>query len=98
MIRKSIPIRYRKDIQKATKLLKDEGCKSVYLFGSMVTGKIHPSSDIDLGVKGLPPAKFFKTYSKLYTGFDNEINLVDFDSDNQFFSMLEKLNEVVEIG
>ena len=95
---KSVPATYRKDIQKATKLLKDEGCKTVYLFGSMVTGKVRPSSDIDIGVKGLPPAKFFKTYSKLYMDFDTEINLVDFDSGSQFFSTLEKLNEVVEIG
>ena len=79
-------------------MLKNEGCTSVYLFGSMVTGKVHAHSDIDIGVKGLPPEKFFKTYSELYTGFDNEINLVDFDSDSHFFSLLKKLNEVVEIG
>ena len=94
----NIPAKYQEDIQKAAHLLKREGGEAVYLFGSMVTGKIHDHSDIDIGVKGLPPEKFFKTYSELYTGFDHEINLVDFDSDSRFFSLLEKLEEVVQIG
>ena len=98
MVLENVPIRYREDIRKAAQLLRNEGCETVYLFGSMVTGKTHANSDIDIGVKGLPPENFFKTYSKLYMGFDNEINLVDFDRDGQLFSLLERLDEVVEIG
>ena len=94
----NIPQKYKNDIDKATSLLKNEGCKSVYLFGSMVTGKIHNNSDIDIGIKGLPPEKFFKVYSKLYMNLDNEIHLVDFDYDEQFFSLLKRLGEVEEIG
>jgi predicted nucleotidyltransferase len=94
----NIPQKYKNDVDKATSLLKNEGCKSVYLFGSMVTGKIHNNSDIDIGIKGLPPEKFFKVYSRLYMNLDNEIHLVDFDYDEQFFSLLERLGEVVEIG
>ena len=94
----NIPQKYKNDIDKATSLLKNEGCKSVYLFGSMVTGKIHNNSDIDIGIKGLPPEKFFKVYSKLYMNLDNEIHLADFDYDKQFFSLLERLGEVAEIG
>jgi len=93
-----IPERYQKDITKANNFLKKEGCKTVFLFGSMVTGKIHDNSDIDIGVKGLPPEKFFKVYSKLYMNLDNEFHLVDFDCDNDFFSLLERLGEVVEVG
>jgi predicted nucleotidyltransferase len=93
----AIPEKYMEDIKKANNFLKNEGCKTVYLFGSMVTGKIHSNSDIDIGIKGLPPEKFFKVYSKLYMNLDNEIHLVDFDFDNQFFLLLERLDEVVEI-
>ncbi|WP_010258097.1 nucleotidyltransferase family protein [Treponema primitia] len=93
----SIPERYLDDIKKATNLLKNEGCKSVFLFGSMVTGKIHENSDIDIGIKGLPPEFFFKAYSKLYMNLSNEIDLVDFDMDNEFYNLLERLGEVVEI-
>ena len=94
----TIPEKYQEDIKKANNFLKNEGCKTVFLFGSMVTGKIHDNSDIDIGIKGLPPEKFFKVYSKLYMNLDNEFHLVDFDCDNDFFSLLEKLGEVVEIG
>jgi predicted nucleotidyltransferase len=93
-----IPPKYIKDIEKARNLLKNEGCKAVYLFGSMVTGKIHQNSDIDIGVKGLPAEKFFSVYSKLYMDLDNKVDLVDFDYDNQFFSLLERIGEVVELG
>ena len=54
-----IPQKYESDIKKASNFLKNEGCKSIYLFGSMVTGKIHDDSDIDIGVKGFPPEKFW---------------------------------------
>jgi predicted nucleotidyltransferase len=50
----NIPAKYRKDIELATDLLKNEGCKNIYLFGSLITGKIHENSDIDIGIKGLP--------------------------------------------
>jgi predicted nucleotidyltransferase len=94
----NIPQKYRIDIEKAINLLKNEGCKTIYLFGSMVTGKIHPNSDIDIGVKGLPAEKFFKVYSKLYMELDNKVDLVDFDYDNQFYSLLERIGEIVEVG
>jgi predicted nucleotidyltransferase len=93
-----IPVKYREDIKKANSFLKNEGCKTVFLFGSMVTGKIRENSDIDIGIKGLPPENFFKVYSKLYMNLDNEFHLVDFDYENDFFSLLERLDEVVEIG
>ena len=93
-----IPENYREDIKKAACLLKNAGSKNVYLFGSMVTGKIRENSDIDLGIKGLPPEKFFKVYSKLYMDFETGIDLVDFDDNNEMFSLLERLGEVVEIG
>ena len=93
-----IPEKYLKDIKKANIFLKNEGCKAVFLFGSLVTGNIHENSDIDIGIKGLPPEKFFKVYSKLYMNLDNEFHLVDFDYDNEFFSLLDKQGEVIEVG
>jgi predicted nucleotidyltransferase len=94
----NLPQKYRTDIEKATNLLKNEGCETIYLFGSMVTGKIHQNSDIDIGVKGLPAEKFFNVYSKLYMTLDNKVDLVDFDYDKQFFSLLERIGEIVEVG
>ena len=92
-----IPEKYQEDIKKASFFLKGEGCETVFLFGSLVTGKIHGNSDIDIGVKGLPPEKFFKAYSKLYMNLSNEFHLVDFDCDKDFFSLLERQGEVLEL-
>ena len=94
----NIPIKYRKDIESATNLLKNEGCESVFLFGSLVTGKINDDSDIDIGIKGLPEGKFFEVYSRLYFDFETKIDLVDFDTNNEFYSMLNEIGEVIKIG
>ena len=94
----NIPEKYREDIDKAKFFLKNEGCKSVFLFGSLVTGIIHDKSDIDIGIKGLPPENFFKAYSKLYMNLNNEFHLVDFDYESEFYSLLSKHGEVVEVG
>jgi predicted nucleotidyltransferase len=94
----NIPSKYRQDIEDATILLKKEGSKAVFLFGSLVTGKIHEESDIDIGIKGLPRDKFINLYSKLYYDFGNKIDLVDFDENDEFYSLLNNLGEVVQIG
>lgn len=47
-------------VEKATKELRRHGASAVYLFGSYSSGAPHGDSDIDLAVKGLPPARFFR--------------------------------------
>jgi len=94
----NIPLKYRKDIETATSLLKNEGCKEIFLFGSLITGKIRDNSDIDIGIKGLPKGKFFKVYSRLYFDLNNKVDLVDFDVNSDFYSMLNNIGEVVKIG
>jgi predicted nucleotidyltransferase len=94
----NIPKKYQEDIKTAANFLENEGCKAVYLFGSMVTGKTHDYSDIDIGIKGLPPKKFFRVYSYLYSNLSNEIDLVDFDLNDEFYSLLDSLGVVKEIG
>jgi predicted nucleotidyltransferase len=79
-------------------LLKKGGCKSIYLFGSLAAGKNHEDSDIDIGIKGLPKGKFFEICSKVYFAVDNNIDIVDFDSNEDLYSLLNRLGEVVEIG
>jgi predicted nucleotidyltransferase len=93
-----IPAQFREDITKATNLLKNEGCKSIFLFGSMVTGKIHGNSDIDIGVVGLPPQKFFRVYANLDKELSNRVDLVDFDLNKDLYTLLNSLGEVVELG
>jgi predicted nucleotidyltransferase len=92
------PERYQKEILAARDLLKAEGCKKVYVFGSMVTGNMQENSDLDIGISGLPPEKFFKVYAKLDQSLNTAVDLVDFDESRDFFSLLNRLNEVVQIG
>ena len=94
----NIPKNYKKDIETAAKFLKNEGCQSVFLFGSMVTGKIHQNSDIDIGIKGLPPGNFFRVYAQLDNNISNEVDLVDFDANYKFYNLLSSIGEIVEIG
>ncbi|MDR1290205.1 MAG: nucleotidyltransferase domain-containing protein [Planctomycetaceae bacterium] len=93
----NIPQRYQNDVELAVNYLKSEGCSAIYLFGSIVTGKINAESDIDIGVKGLPPKKFIRTYSVLNEKLSNKVDLVDFDVNNDFFEMLNSLKEVQRI-
>jgi predicted nucleotidyltransferase len=94
----NIPLKYQKDIESVTNLLKNEGCEAIFLFGSLVTGKIRDNSDIDIGIKGLPKGKFLEVYSRLYFDMENNIDLMDFDTNPDFFSMLNSIGEVVQIG
>jgi predicted nucleotidyltransferase len=94
----NIPPKYQKDIEIATNLLKEEGCQTVYLFGSLVTGKNHDESDIDIGIKGLPKGKFFETCAKVYFAVGSDIDIVDFDSNVDFYTLLNRQGEIFEIG
>ena len=94
----NIPIKYRKDIENAISLLKSEGCQSIYLFGSLVTGKFHENSDIDIGIKGLPKGKFFTTCAKVYFAVDHNIDIVNFDNNQDLYLLLTRLGEVIKVG
>ena len=94
----NIPLKYQKDIENTTNLLKNAGCEAVFLFGSLVTGKACDDSDIDIGIKGLPKGKFLDVFSRIYFDMENEIDLVDFDINYDLYEMLNGMGEVVQIG
>ena len=94
----AIPEKYRLDIEKATSLLKEEGCSEIFLFGSLVTGKYTATSDIDLGVTGLPPRKYIRTCSKLSNILESEFDLVDFDENEKLYKLLHSIGEIVKVG
>ena len=85
-------------ISKATSILKNAGCSSVYLFGSQARGTAHSGSDLDLGVFGLPPSLFFRTHFNLENELGMKVDLVDFDHERSFYEMLESIGELKKIG
>lgn len=74
------------------------GCTESYIFGSQVTGNADDTSDIDIGIRGLPPQKFFATHSMLEDATGKIIDLVDFDEKPKFFTLLQNLGELRKIG
>lgn len=74
------------------------GCTESYIFGSHVTGNADEGSDIDIGIKGLPPQNFFATHSMLEDATGKTVDLVDFDEKPKFFELLKNLGELKKIG
>ena len=93
-----IPEKYHLDIKKAVFCLKEEGCTAVFLFGSLVTGEYTDTSDIDLGIMGLSPQKYIRTYSKLNNIIKNRFDLIDFDENRKMYNFLYSIGEIIEIG
>ena len=85
-------------LSKATNILKNAGCTEVYLFGSQATGKAHSGSDVDLGVRGLPPRLLFRMHSDLEEALRMTVDLVDFDSLVDFYNLLQRVGELRKIG
>lgn len=99
LVRKfEIPESYRRDLHRATEILKDVGCTEIYLFGSLVSGPIHQRSDVDLAVRGCPKRRFFPILGRLRRALDHAVDLVDLDSKDLFVRYLETEGELVQIG
>jgi len=95
----NLPLSYQKDIEKAVKILKENGAKEVFIFGSIANGKFNQDSDIDIAVKGLSEKEFFRIASILMFELENEIDLIDLDDiENRFSQMLLKVGGLLKIG
>ncbi len=83
-----LPIEKRKEIylEKAREctsfLEKKYNVKRVYVIGSLVKGKFHNRSDIDLVVEGLPSALYIDALTDLYDLLlpGMELNLIPFEN------------------
>jgi predicted nucleotidyltransferase len=93
-----VPESYRKDIQIAVDILKEEGCKEIYLFGSLVNGDFTGESDIDLAVKGLEKKFFFKTLGKLIMELEHAVDLVNLEKEDRFSAMLKKKGVLLRVA
>ena len=97
-VMENMPESYKKELNKALNFLKEKGCKEVYLFGSLVTGKIHENTDIDIGIKGVPDGKYLSLYADLMFNIKIPFDLLDFDCNEVFFNSLKQYNEIIKIG
>lgn len=88
---------YQEDIDKAVKILKNEGCKVVFLFGSLVEGRFNEGSDIDLAIKGCPPGKFFRILGKLLLELNHTVDLIDLDKKSDFVQFIEREGILINV-
>ena len=95
----NLPDDFKEDIKKATKILKENGAKEVFIFGSIANGKFNEKSDIDIAVKGLEKKDFYKVASILMFELENEFDLIDLDDkDNRFSQMILNVGGLLKVG
>lgn len=86
------------DLERAVQILREEGCREVYLFGSVATGDAGAGSDIDLGIRDYPRERFFHIYGRLMIELEHQTDLVDFGHQAALFSLLSEIGEVRRIA
>lgn len=85
-------------LNKISNILKAEGCKEVFLFGSHVTGHANEYSAIDIGICELHSSKFFAVYARLEREIPEKIDFVDFDEQTSFYNFLNGIGKLQRIG
>ena len=95
----NLPHSYQEDIQKAIKILKENGATEVFIFGSIANGKFNENSDIDIAVRGLKESDFYKVASILMFELENKIDLIDLDDkSNDFSQMIARVGGLLKVG
>lgn len=94
----TLPAGIRTDIERVVSGLMAMGAKEVFLFGSFSTGSWNEKSDIDLAVRGLEPALFFKAYALASRGLNRELDLIDLDHEKPMAEFLTETNRLVRIA
>ena len=88
---------FLKDVRKAVRILKEEGCTEVYLFGSAAEGEVRWGSDIDLAVRGCPHGRFFEVLGRLLGELRRSVDLISLDRGDDFGQYLEKHGGLVRV-
>jgi predicted nucleotidyltransferase len=93
-----IPSNYKRDVERAVKILKEEGCKDVYLFGSITQGEMRKESDIDIAIKGCPSGQYFNLLGKLMIELDHPVDLVNLDKNEDLAAFLFREGELIHVS
>ena len=97
-ILQKLPTDFKKDIEKAVKILQEAGCTEIFLFGSIAHGKIHNNSDIDIAIRGCPTKLFFKVLGQLLVDLGHSVDLIDLDEQDRFGSFLIENGDLVRVA
>jgi predicted nucleotidyltransferase len=86
------------EVRRAAELLLSLGAKQVFVFGSAARGTMHPDSDIDLAVSGLPARLYLTAVSETSDVFGRPVDLVDLDDLTPRVRHLLASGELVRVG
>ena len=93
-----IPESFQNDLNLAIKILKEAGCKEIYLFGSVAHGNAKEDSDLDLAIRGCPPGMFFGLLGELLCALKHSVDLIDLDWGHDFAKYLEMQGELYHVA
>ena len=94
----AIPDEYRADVARAVEICKDEGCRDVFIFGSVAAGRNRPRSDLDIAVRGCPTKHFYRLLGRLMDELTHPVDLVDLDIEIRVAEFLEQEGQLVHVG
>lgn len=93
-----IPVEYRSDVERAVEISKAEGCREVYVFGSVAVGDMGSRSDLDIAVRGCPPERFYRLLGRLMDELSLPVDLIDLDVETRVAEFLEEEGELIHVG
>ena len=82
----------------AAEILLQNGCREVYLFGSLARGSFGPDSDIDLATVGLPKDRFFAAYGRILSRVRRRVDLIGLDYDQDFGAKLKQVGTLSRVA
>ena len=94
----SLPEDLKKDISIAAEILMQDGCREVYIFGSLAKGTFSAESDIDLAIVGLPKERFFSAYGRILLQVRRRVDLVGLDYDSDFGNRLRSVGTLSRVA
>jgi predicted nucleotidyltransferase len=78
------------ELETCVRLLRENGAKEVYLFGSHFRGTQTSHSDIDLAVTGLPDQDYYGVLGDLLMATGKRIDLVLLDDGSSFSEHIKR--------
>ena len=86
------------DISAAAQILMADGCREVYVFGSIANGSFTADSDIDLATVGLPKERFFAAYGRILSTVRRHVDLVGLDYETDFAHRLKQVGTLSRVA
>ena len=94
----AIPDEYRADVARAVEICKAEGCRDIFIFGSVAAGRSRSRSDLDIAVRGCPTEHFYRLLGRLMDELTHPVDLVDLDLETRVAEFLEQEDQLVQVG